>query len=661
VIVATAGHVDHGKTSLIRLLTGIETDRLVEEKRRGLSIELGYAYRALPEAPDQILGFIDVPGHERFINTMISGVSGIDLGMLVIAADDGVMPQTKEHLQVMQLLGLNTFIVVITKIDRVDSDRVNIVRQEILTFLQGCGVTVLETFAVSNESGEGIGSLQTWLDSYFLELNKQQESGIFRLSIDRTFSLKGIGSVVTGTILDGNIGIGDSVRLLPGENIFRVRQLHAQDQEVERAGKGLRCALNLGGEVNKAVLRKGDCLTGLDAGDTTNCFTANADLLSSPVKIKHMMRAKLYIGARHVEAKLSLVQNPLPKNDNQQDFLLQVLTQESVFCCKGEHFLLRDYSERFLLGGGKVLDPSGSRIRKITQAQQQYLSAMEIDDFATATKMLLLDSNNVIDYERYRQAWNFSVQQVTDKLEAAAIADKLIQRKVGDQTYFLSMTYWQFMLSEMVSTVSQWHKTNPDKPGLGLEILKEKLKDKIDIRLLQVLLDDLQNHGLGNSSNNSSNNSLNSGKLVLINGLVKSSDFNAGMSEKAQQQWQEVEAILLRQGLGIPLLSELEKMSGVHGRELNYLISSGLKSGRLQRISPKRVALPGTLKSIADEVMVMAQIKPNFSVIDFKDHLGMGRNYVIELLDFMDTLGFTSRVGNERIIEDDNIPQQIFG
>ncbi|MFT5320697.1 MAG: selenocysteine-specific elongation factor [Pseudohongiellaceae bacterium] len=659
-IVATAGHVDHGKTSLIRHLTGVETDRLAEEKKRGLSIELGYAYRALPAAPDQILGFIDVPGHERFINTMISGVSGIDLGMLVIAADDGVMPQTKEHLQVMQLLGLNTFIVVITKIDRVDSERVNIVQQEILTFLEGSNVTALEIFAVSNETGEGIDSLQAWLDSHFLELNKQQETGIFRLSIDRAFSLKGIGSVVTGTILDGHIDIGDSVRLLPGELTFRVRQLHAQDQEVERAGKGLRCALNLSGEVNKAVLRKGDWLTGLDAGDPTNCFTASADLMSSPVNIKHMMRAKLYIGARHVEAKLSLLQNHSAGKNNQQACLLQVLTQEAVFCCKGDHFLLRDYSEKFLLGGGKVLDPSSPRIRKMTQAQEQYLSAMAMNDFAAATSALLLESNNVIDAERYRQAWNFSAQQVTDKLEAAAIADKLIHSKVGNQTYVLSRPYWQFMLNEVVNTVSLWHKNNPDKPGLGLEVLKEKLIEKIDIRLLNALLDELQTNGLENSLDSFSNPPLMKGKLVQINGLVKSSNFNAGMSEKAQQQWQEVEAILLKQGLEIPLLSELEKMSGVRGRELNYLISTGLKSGRLQRISPKRIALSSTLKLLADEVMVMAQIKPYFTVIDFKNHLGLGRNYVIELLDFMDTLGFTSRVGNERIIEDDNIPQQIF-
>ena len=660
-IVATAGHVDHGKTSLIRYLTGVETDRLVEEKKRGLSIELGYAYRALPAAPDQILGFIDVPGHERFINTMISGVSGIDLGMLVIAADDGVMPQTKEHLQVMQLLGLNTFIVVITKIDRVDSDRVNIVRQEILAFLEACSVTALETFAVSNETGEGIDSLQAWLDSHFLQLNKQQETGIFRLSIDRAFSLKGIGSVVTGTILDGNITLGESVRLLPGDQPFRVRQLHAQDQEVESAGKGLRCALNLSGEINKAVLRKGDWLTGVDGGDPTKCFTASADLMSSPVTIKHMMRAKLYIGARHVEAKLSLLQNNSAEKNNQQESLLQVLTQDAVFCCKGDHFLLRDYSEKFLLGGGKVLDPSGSRIRKMTQAQKQFLSAMAMDEFAAATSKLLLESNNVIDYERYRHAWNFSAQQVTDKLEVAGIADKVIQRKVGDQTYVLSRTYWQFMLNEVVNTVSQWHKNNPDKPGLGVAVLKEKLIEKIDIRLLHALLYELQTHGLGDSSDSFSNPPLMKGKLVQINGLVKCNDFNAGMSEKAQKQWQEVEAILLRQGLEIPLLSELEKMSGVRGRELNYLVSTGLKAGRLYRISPKRVALPITLKLLADEVMVMAQIHPSFSVIEFKNHLGLGRNYVIELLDFMDTLGFTSRVGNERIIEDDNIPQQIFG
>ncbi|MGY8791801.1 MAG: selenocysteine-specific translation elongation factor, partial [Pseudomonadales bacterium] len=246
-IIATAGHVDHGKTSLIKQLTGVETDRLDEEKRRGLSIDLGFAYRKPVSENDKVLGFIDVPGHQRFINTMISGVSGIDVGMLVVAADDGIMPQTLEHLDIMHLLGIQEFVGVITKTDRADPSRIETVAKEVAGLLEKYQNNAVEIFPVSNISGEGIEVLQSWLDQR-LEVHKVKvPQGYFRLSIDRSFNLKGIGLVVTGTVMAGEISEGDTVRLLPQEIDLRIRGLHVQDEPATHAESGARCALNLSG------------------------------------------------------------------------------------------------------------------------------------------------------------------------------------------------------------------------------------------------------------------------------------------------------------------------------------------------------------------------------------------------------------------------------
>ena len=489
--------------------------------------------------------------------------------------------------------------------------------------------------------------MQAWLDQYFLNISKQGEDGLFRLSIDRTFNLKGIGLVVTGTILDGVINTGDAVRLLPEDKIVKVRQIHAQDQPVNKAGRGLRCALNISGDINKSSIRKGDWLTGLEAGDVTRCFTALADFSVSSVRIRHMMPVKLYLGARHVDAKLSLCQGGELLKKFQGHQLVQIITEQPVSCLRGDRYLLRDSSESFLLGGGKILDPWAPRTRNVSDDKSQYLSTFVNDDFITAIRQLLIETNNDVDYELFRQAWNLSAVQALEKIGSSDLKQKLKFAEVGQRSYVLSENYWQSMLKKVFDSVNEWHKQHPDQQGIGQEILTENLDEKIN-HLLPALLEELQSKGLGNK------------KLIQVGGLVKCSDFQTGFSEKAQAQWQKIEKILNNQGLDILLLSELEKKSGVQGRELNYLISSGIKSGRLFRVSQKRVGLPATLKKIADEIIVMAREKPSFTVIEFRDHLGTGRNYVIELLDFMDTVGFTRRVGNERIIIDEKVPKQVF-
>ncbi|MDG2175923.1 MAG: selenocysteine-specific translation elongation factor [Gammaproteobacteria bacterium] len=641
-IIATAGHVDHGKTSLIKQLTGVETDRLDEEKRRGLSIDLGFAYRKPTSENDKVLGFIDVPGHQRFINTMISGLSGIDMGMLVVAADDGIMPQTLEHLDIMHLLGIQAFIGVITKTDRADKVRTETVASEVAALLGKYQANEVTLFPVSNTTGEGIDELQSWLDQQLSVHKKKPPQGYFRLSIDRSFNLKGIGLVVTGTVMAGEVSEGDSVRLLPQDIILRVRGMHVQDEPATHADTGVRCALNLSGDIEKANIDKGDWLIGQGAESGSCTFTAKVQFLDTPVKRRHGMPLKLYLGARHIPAKLGFL------SDDAAQQLVQIITEEPVCCCRGERFILRDYSEKFLLGGGNVLDPAAQRLRKLSPDYANLLATLELNDFAQSLDTLLIQIGAVIDFEAYRSAWNLSDAEADALLQKAGLKNSLEFPHTSESRFALSSDRWQDMHNMVFQAVKTWQGENTDKPGIPVDDLAKLVEEDFDARLIKAVLDVLTEKGVAGN------------KLEVAGGLVKQAGFRAGMSDKVKEQWQQVEQILQKQGLEIPLLSELENKTSIRGREMNHLVNAALKAGLLHRVSQKRVGLPDTLLALAEKVQEIAENKPEFSVIEFKNYIGTGRNYVIELLDFMDRVGFTQRVGNERKIVDASVPDRVF-
>ena len=293
-IVATAGHVDHGKTSLVKQLSGIDTDRLVEEKRRGLSINLGYAYERIADGVS--IGYIDVPGHNRFINTMISGVSCIDMALLVVAADDGPMPQTIEHLEVLRLLGVTEFVLVITRIDRVEQSRVDEVIHGVREILAAdCPV-----FPVSNIDGTGVAQLRGFLHKRAQHIGIKLDRGYFRLSIDRSFLLQGTGLVVTGTIISGRVVVGDRIRLMPGGLPVRVRGIHVQDEKAQSGRAGQRCALNITG-LDRQQIDRGDWLQASAIAQASDRIDVRLDILASlPFTIKHLSPVKLYIGAKRL-------------------------------------------------------------------------------------------------------------------------------------------------------------------------------------------------------------------------------------------------------------------------------------------------------------------------------------------------------------------------
>ena len=641
---ATAGHVDHGKTSLIKHLTGTDTDRLEEEKRRGLSINLGFAYRNIENAT---LGFIDVPGHKRFINTMISGVSAIDMALLIVAADDGPMPQTLEHLEVLLILGIKNFTLVISKTDKVDAARIQTVRENTLALLSKDIALETVVFEISNTTNSGIDELKSYLDEAAKHYQTKTSQGLFRQAIDRVFSLKGTGLVITGTVSAGKIEIGDAVKLQPNDKTARVRGIHANDQSDTIAKAGQRCAINLSGDIDKEDIHKGDWLLDPEATEARDCFSARCTLLSSsPVSLKHMSPVKLHIGARHLSARISFLENRAGNNRMQagDQRLVRFLLNKPVCCFCTEHFLIRDDSESFTLGGGIVLDPFASRKRKITTEYLNYLQAMSSPGFVSAFIDLIFKQQQVVDFNHFRLSWNLSKKEAETLLTETTLPAKYQLLESDESSFMLSKDLYSKYSKLILNAVSNWHKAKPNEQGIAQRHLQELVLKEINETIYQPLLTAL----------------VDSKKLFRSDGKIKLIDFNPAVSTAEQKEWLLIKHALSERGNQIPSLAELNEITRLESKIINAALNLALKNKSVFRINNKRFALANTLLNFCNEAKTVAAQKTKFTAVDYKNHAGIGRNLAIEILEYFDSIRFTQRHDNERIILDSAVPDKLF-
>ena len=642
-IIATAGHVDHGKTSLIKRLTGTDTDSLEEEKRRGLSINLGFAYRQIGETS---LGFIDVPGHKRFINTMISGVSSIDMAMIIVAADDGPMPQTIEHVDILLTLGIKYFTLVISKIDKVEPARIQTVEELSLALLPNEIANDNPVFEISNTTGKGIADLQNHLDKTHLAFESKGSQGLFRQAVDRVFSLKGIGTVITGTVSNGEISVGESVLLQPQGSTVKVRDIHANNQGTKTAKAGQRCAINLSGDINKADINKGDWLIEPGAAEARDCFSAKCKLLdTSPVTLKHMSPIKLYIGARHIPANISFFEQSESNKHMRagDERWVRFLLKQPACSFTSEHYLIRDDSESFTLGGGKVLDPFAARKGKASTRYLNYLTAMNTSNFIAAFEQLLFQQQQVIDLDRLRLSWNLSLDEAEVLLDASKYASKYKILESSKIRYALSEELFLTQTKIILDEIRNWHKNNAHESGIREKLLKENLAGKINEMIFEDLLYLLANNQT----------------LIHSDGKIKLASFKPA-NQADEKEWILIKDSLLERGKQIPSLAELNDATKLENKKLNAALNFAIKNKYLYRINNKRVALNSTLLEFTEQINLLANAQSQFTAVDFKNKVGIGRNLAIELLEYFDSIRFTQRHGNNRIILNDNIPHELF-
>lgn len=638
-IIATAGHVDHGKTSLIKQLTGVETDRLEEEKLRGLSINLGYAY--LPMQNDTPLGFIDVPGHQRFLNTMISGISGIDLGLLVVAADDGPMPQTTEHLDVLQLLGITQLIVVISKIDRVPAER--LVEVELLVEQQLAGRFKKDSkiFRVSNINGSGIEALKNHLLELSNKAAERGRQGYFRLSIDRSFALKGTGLVVTGTASAGTIAVGDSLKLLPQDIEVRVRGIRVHDQDAMEAAAGQRCAINLAGKIEKSTVSRGDWLVAPNAAMASRRIDVEFQLLkNAPFSLKHLSPIKMHIGAKRVAGRIAFLDKNGDGNRLKpgESTLAQLILDDSVASFVNERFLLRDHAENIILGGGTVLDPQAPAVKKSRPERIAYITSMQANTPEQALANAI-EKGLLINLNAFRRAWNMREDEVLH-----VSADIGHEFKIDNDSWIANQSQWLEARMKLSNRLDSWHRENPQDSGIKASTLKSELCKTLPTPMVMAVIA----------------TGLREGKLSLKDGLISAAQFKATVSTEKQNQWNTLQELLVNGGNNIPLLSELSANMSIETKALDRMMADAVKRGHLHKVSARRYALPAQLLNLAREVSALADTGEPITVITLKSRFGTGRNITVEILEYFDQIRFTARQGNNRVIIDPELPARLF-
>ena len=624
-IIATAGHVDHGKTSLIKALTGVDTDTLAEEKARGLTINLGYAY--LPSTDGRVIGFIDVPGHHRFINTMIAGVSGIDRALVIIAADDGPMPQTREHVNVLHVLGVTDIDIVVTKIDAVTPERVAEVSHKARELVDAHGERAGVVFHVSTVTGDGVAELKSHLDSLRPESRDQALEQGFRLPIDRRFHVSGAGLVVTGTASTGTVSVGDHLILQPKGQEVRVRELRANDSVTTSASAGQRVALCLAGKVELSDVDRGDCLVEPALDQLSRRLDAQVTLSSdAPIALKHLLPVKLYIGAQRLSAKVALIESGVSALAPANTSMAQLILDNPISAYSGERFVLRDDSESFHLGGGIVLDPNGPQYGKAKPERLTWLRALATGSSGSALSALL-EANMTVNWSDLVGAFHLK-QGVT----VPALPDTALTFDLNQTTWITTRTAIASAREALLTGLSEARMQESDSRGVPSEKLIKFVAKSAHRALLEATLRTLVKTGV----------------LELTDGRVHHAK-QGSESNANDTYWMSLERHLLSAGRQIPVLPELQRDANLAETPLKLALKQGTGNDRLHRINATRYALTETLLELAKGAEVVAAASA-FTVAEFKDHFGIGRKLAVEILEFFDSINFTKRQGNERTI-----------
>ena len=622
-IVGTAGHIDHGKTALVKALTGVDADRLKEEKARGITIDLGYAYSDLGDGRQ--LGFVDVPGHERFVHNMLAGATGIDAALLVVSAVEGIKPQTVEHLQIVDLLGLDRGIVALTKSDLTDDDQILERMAEVETLLASTSLKGAEIIPVSALTGQGIDELKAKL----LALGESGKgvTGFARLAVDRCFVLSGAGVVVTGTIHAGEIKVDDRLVLTPSGLEARVRSLHAQNRPAEVGRAGERCALNLAGaKLSKEAIRRGDWVVSPELHVPTDRIDVRLKLLASEEQpLKHWSPVHVHLGSAHAMGRVALLEGD--KMAPGESGLAQLVLEEKLGALAGDRVILRDPSATRTLAGATVIDPFGPPRNRRAERRRAELAALGDADAAALPKLLRLESG-FVELARFGQSRNLRPAEA-EKLLAAAGGEML------EGFGFLSETLAAARL-DIVDTLKAFHEGKPDAPGLQPERLRVTLKKRWPIPVFRVLLD----------------REVRAKKVMVDGPFLRMPGHSLTLGPKDEALWNKVAAELRRERFKPPRVRDFAQAYSVPEPDMRRLLQRLARIGRVVEVAPDQYFLRPV---VAEMIAIAHAFGRDFTAAEFRDKLDNGRKVAILILEFFDRHGVTVRRGDLRRV----VPQKL--
>lgn len=627
-IVATAGHVDHGKTSLVLALTGIDTDRLPEEKRRGLTIEPGFAHADLG-GPD-LVGFVDVPGHERFVRHMLAGVSAVDFALIVVAADDGPMPQTLEHLIVLDLLELSRGAVVVTKVDRVPPARVAEVRTQVERLLAPTSLRGAPVFPVSTLTGEGIAALRGHLAAEQLALPVHELGGLVRFSIDRSFSRPGAGLIVTGTVLSGQVHVGDELRVSPSGSDTRVRGLQVHGQDAATASAGQRCALNLvAAGADRTALERGDWLVAPSLQAPTSRIDVGLRWLASAAKpLFSDARLQLHLGStvRTVRAVPLSERHIEPGTTG----IVQLVLDRPVSALHGDRIVLRDAAAQCIVGGGRVLDPFAPARGRSKPERLADLAALSEPDPARALARLSAGHPEGVEWPPFALARNLDAEAWRRWPGAA----ELIAIAHADGLRLLNQAQWKALQSLVVAVLANAHAAQPDSVGLAEAALLQSMGTGADTALRRAAL----------------RAQLQVGAVVRDGFVLRLPSHAARLRPEDEALLAQVVTIMQPFGLRPPPPGALAPLLAMELKATTAFLQRAAALGHLVQVAKNRFFLPATIHVLVEVARACAVAAPDgrFDAKSFRDRSGIGRNLTIQLLEFFDRCGITRYAGERR-------------
>jgi selenocysteine-specific elongation factor len=627
-IIGTAGHIDHGKTTLVKVLTGTDADRLKEEKARGITIDLGFAYAKF--AGDAVTGFIDVPGHEKFIHTMLAGAGGIDYALLVVAADDGIKPQTREHLAILDLLGIDRGIVALTKADLADADRIDAVTHDIRALLAATGLSNIDILPVSASAGQGIEDLKQILAEAELATVEAAIEGRFRLAVDRSFTLSGAGTVVTGTVLSGSVAIGDAVTVSPSGLSARVRSIHAQNQQVERGFAGQRCALNLAGEaIAKDAIHRGDMVVDPVLHAPTDRIDAELSVLpSEPKAIGQWFSARFHHESVEAGVRIVPLEGPVAPGGTAR---VQLVLDRPIAAAVGDRFILRDVSAQRTIGGGSLIDLRPPARKRRTPERLEQLTAAARPTTTEQLSALLDTAPYLVDLNAFARDRAMSPPQLNAATEAAGI----VLVDAGGVSYAMSARHRAAFAAQLVDLLTAFHAENPELQGQGRERLRMAMTPRLPApAFLAVLRAEV---AVGN--------------LVLEGAFVRLPGHVAQLGESEETLYSEILPHLVDDNrFRPPRVRDFADMLGADEREIRRVLKLCARLGRVDQIRHDHFFTRATTAEMVEIVrQVAAQAEHGeFAAGAFRDRVNSGRKVAIEILEFFDRHGVTLRRGDLR-------------
>jgi selenocysteine-specific elongation factor len=663
-IIATAGHVDHGKSSLVRHITGVDTDTLAEEKTRGLSINLGFAYYHFKTSGqlsttdgkttdkdstiNNTIGFVDVPGHTDFINNMLAGVSTVDVAILVIAADDGIMPQTREHLAILDLLGINRGVIVLTKIDRCDTDQIQRVTRSTEELIQDTRLHGSPVFQVSNSNKQGIPELVSHLESMLSEEkanpNDSEDHNLqdsyFRYLIDRSFTAKGIGTVVTGSVRAGSIHVGGALMHTPGNQLIKLKGLKLDREDRDSVSVGQRASAHIG--LSKHDVARGDWLIDPALNQSVLRLDVKLRLLGSdPMSVRSNTQYHLYLNASHH------VINIRHLGDTDSDWF-QIKSNERMIAHYGDRFILRDPASQHTIGGGKVVDIFVPRRGRDSEERLAALNALDkpLDEALLELMALQAGGVDLTQFSVARNCTEHRIEQALEKLKIAGEVFALLKIDKQELPHLLHDKFYQQHSQQILDSIKQYHVDHRTQQGISEPALTRAVKFAGSHLLFHSILQKL----------------IEQGEIKRTGTLLHSPGHQTQLSTEEKAFLEKVRPILLKADFVPPRTRELEELTGIQLKTLENILKQTRLAGNLIQVAPNRHYLPETIMKLAGFTEKLAQESNSdegFSVIQFRDTSAIGRNLCIEILEYFDTIGFTRRDGNSRFLRTDK--ENIFG